>query len=784
MLRNNNIVLSNENKIFKSQVVDSYLETTDYYFNYYITTTGLTEDNPLKIALVGTTKTDKITYTTDRTNYYQSINTGNSDIKPFFVYGNLESVTQYNMTISYGRETGNMIEFLNQFPNLEIFSIFSEFNEDLSYQSFPKKLKYLNINDTVVHGNINTIQKTESLEEIYIDNCDFSGDISTIEFSNLRKLKLYYNWYLDCDIKKLMDNNPNLDYLSINYITKMTGDVTNIDTSKLNYIYFYFYYNNNVGFIGDMSNWTFSSGLTYFYMRNSQSNYGKTCDYTNYDFSNTQCTQITIYGQSVYEYKLTGDLSNWELPDTLTLLQLMFLGITEIPSDMNTLTNFTMQYCDNVTSISGTTFYSGMTNFNIYNCTGVTDNFEDINLPDSITNLYVQTNYLMNCNIDQYTMPTNTITVSMSNNTLFTGYLSGITFNSKVVTFYIGTTSVYGNIVGWYLPPTLRTLQIHSTDLYIDFDEGTWNTSGLTSLTMSTVSGITGDLSNFIIGDFLQTLTWGGNSFGTSNISDLVIGTGMRTFNLTNCDIGGDLSNFDISTPTNLSTISINSCDNLTGDLTNWIPSGTTLFANLSIYNNDSLSGDTSNWNVNNAATLNLNTSNFNGRLKHNNAYYVYIYNSNISSNIAEDFNLSNRCRYFYGYDAALTGSLSGVTLYYSFYYFYVQNNSGLTGSDDFIDYIFINKKNFTYSAPRINISNIGDTVSGTEQLGDIGTWPSGNTYDLTEEQVNNLVDGTDYDGLGTNTVWTQAEKIYWMKYATISSTSSTRRYVNFQFTY
>ena len=394
-----------------------------------------------------------------------------------------------------------------------------------------------------------------------------------------------------------------------------------------------------------------------------------------------------------------------------------------------------------------------MTNLYIYSCTSITDYLEDINLPDTISSLSIINNYSMNCNIDQFTIPFNSTTVNFSRNYLFGGYLSGITFNNVIINFYINNTLVYGDIIGWYLPPSLRTLHINDTNLYINFDNGTWSTSGLTTLYMYNLSGITGDLSNFIIGDSLQTLRLGGNTFGTSDISDLVLNTGIRSFSLNNCDIGGVLSNFDISIPSILQTISITECDNLTGDLTNWIPSGNTSLSTLYLSENINLSGDTSNWNVNNTTTLNLNYSNFTGRLKHNNAYQIYIYNSNISSNISEDFNLSNRCYNFQGQNAALTGNLSGVTLLNGFYYFYVYNNSGVTGSDAFIDYIFENRKNFTYSYPRINISNIGDTVSGTEQLGNLGTW-TGDENDLTEEQINNLVDGIDYDGNGTNTVW------------------------------
>ena len=81
-------------------------------------------------------------------------------------------------------------------------------------------------------------------------------------------------------------------------------------------------------------------------------------------------------------------------------------------------------------------------------------------------------------------------------------------------------------------------------------------------------------------------------------------------------------------------------------------------------------------------------------------------------------------------------------------------------------------------------MNNIGDTVTGaSETLGDLGTW-GGSQWDLTEEQVNNLAAGTDYDGLGTNTPWNSKQKIYWMVNAQTSSTNPTKRYINYYITY
>ena len=65
---------------------------------------------------------------------------------------------------------------------------------------------------------------------------------------------------------------------------------------------------------------------------------------------------------------------------------------------------------------------------------------------------------------------------------------------------------------------------------------------------------------------------------------------------------------------------------------------------------------------------------------------------------------------------------------------------------------------------------------TGTVQQGDIGTY-GGSLYDLTKTQVNNLKDGNDYDGAGSNTAWTVGEMIWWLVNSEVSSADTTGRY-------
>jgi len=132
-----------------------------------------------------------------------------------------------------------------------------------------------------------------------------------------------------------------------------------------------------------------------------------------------------------------------------------------------------------------------------------------------------------------------------------------------------------------------------------------------------------------------------------------------------------------------------------------------------------------------------------------------------------------------------MQGHLSAVTLNYNcIYFFCVNNNPTICGADSFACNIFTNRKNFALPYVYLYWDSIGDTVAGTsETLGSLGTW-DGSPWDLTEEQVNNLVAGTDYTGTGSNTPWDSKNKMYWMKNALVSSSSTTKKYSCFYLHY
>lgn len=53
----------------------------------------------------------------------------------------------------------------------------------------------------------------------------------------------------------------------------------------------------------------------------------------------------------------------------------------------------------------------------------------------------------------------------------------------------------------------------------------------------------------------------------------------------------------------------------------------------------------------------------------------------------------------------------------------------------------------------------------------------TGNMNDLTETQIDNLANGLDYMGNGSNTPWTDKEKIWFLVNCTNSSVDSSSRY-------
>jgi hypothetical protein len=761
MLKNDDRVLWNDDKIFRAQVVNSYINNdARYYHNLFLGFSGVSTTNPLKVYFAKPTGLQKNIFTTDNPSYQlQYSDTNETSQKKFYFSGNLNAVyyLQFNNPYTSYYYRGDFIKILNEFPNLNRFVITqSYFNQNISYGSFPNKLRELNIVDPIIYGNINTITNFEKLERLYLNGCDFTGNLSNIDFENLNIAQLNTILYLNCNLNNFIENNPGLYNLSVQDCNLFTGNATTLDVSQLNYIYFRIY--TIPGITGSITNWTFNTGLTYFYLYHMY----LTGDITNWDFSDTNVTSIIINTNTNFN-SISGDTSGWILPNTLTTILFDHLyNITEIPQDFTNTTlldTISFTYLTSLRTISGATFNSNLRCLFIYSCSALVDDINTINFNDKMTQIQMHSNALTG-DIGSFVMPTGTTYLRFDGNDI-TGNISGITFNNVISTLNLQYNPISGDIVGMTVPDSLDHFYMGGSNIFINFNNGVFHTKGLTHISFESVSGITGNLSNLIF---------------DNNVSYLYF---------RNTNVNADLSNLN---PSKVYNLIADNCGSMYGDVSNWL-TGTTILDQIYIGSNPHLTGSLTNWNVNSIDYLDIrDCTGLTGTLKHNNVYYLYTYNTAINSNIRTDFNFSTRGYVIQMQNCSnLTGSLSGVTLYSGLAQFYVYNCPNVTGSNAFIDYLFIYRKYFTYiSTISINFSNIGEAVTGTsETLGDLGTYSGSSTgWDLTEEQVNNLAIGTDYDGLGTNIPWDSKQKVYWVENARISSTNLNYRYVRYNITY
>lgn len=103
------------------------------------------------------------------------------------------------------------------------------------------------------------------------------------------------------------------------------------------------------------------------------------------------------------------------------------------------------------------------------------------------------------------------------------------------------------------------------------------------------------------------------------------------------------------------------------------------------------------------------------------------------------------------------------------------------TGIPGFINKIFTNrntcfKSNLTSTGLSIQNNVDNNLLTGISQWPNLGTY-TGSVHNLTESQIDNLSQGLDYTGTGTNTPWTHKEKIYFLTNCNNSSTDNSKRY-------
>jgi hypothetical protein len=729
MLINDNKVLQNDGRVFKSQAVSSYLQTcqTSTYM-FCICVDGVSMDDPFKFYLERPTAMSKTCFTNNGLTL-NGIDATGSGYKNVYTFGNTNAVKRLDFPF-VSCERGDLFGFMNQFPNLETICFGqSAFNCDLSYSSFPKNLKNFQFYDPTVTGCINTWKNTENIECIRFLNSQLCGSISELNLTKLKDLNMQFSWNLSDDLNKIFNDNPDLSDL-IYYPNSFTvANWSGIDISGLRSLSYY----EGLpipGVSGNISGWTFNSGLTSIYFMTRSDITG---DITNWDVSNTNLNNLSV---NSYVYNsITGSLSGWTLNSEIQTINLLGLGITSLPPFPQTMTyQIVIQVCDRLTTDINTIVF-----------------------PTGITYIAMNGNSLTG-DIGGFTIPSETVSLSMIDNNL-SGNISGLTINNKISSLQLYSNSgITGSLVDMMIPDSMNDMYLGGTGIYIDFDAGTFDVNKIKTLSLQDISGITGNLANLILPD---------------DFNSLIV-------NYTPID--SDLSRLDISHIKYLQ-MAVNPL--LHGDITNWL-TGATNVIQLQIGYNAGISGNTSNWNVSGTTVLSLvNDGGLYGALKHPNPYYLEVTNTNISSNIETDFDFTKNASDVRFTGSKIIGNLSGVTFNSGIFRFFIDGCTGVTGSNFLIDYLFVNKKYFTNPTGfYIYMNGIGDAVTGTSQtLGDLGTW-GGSQWDLTEEQVNNLAVGTDYTGAGSNTPWDSKQKIYWMMYAETSSTNPARRYILYYILY
>lgn len=723
----NDYILKNDEYIFKSQAVDSYLSINtagSVYIDAYIS--GLTEGTSINVFYKTPTATIKRTCSNSGSAYFSFPATNETSYKSIYFCGDLDSITciQPRTQCVDGKYTGDFVGFINQFPNLTSINMGCrefDFNQDISYSEIPRNVTSFYLYDCGIAGDITTIKNIGNVKCWCLNQTrNLSGNFHDINFNgNLECTHLYYDTSLCVNIECLVNNNPNYNFSYI-YYTPSILCADNVDVSNLKYIYWYLPFPATVK--GEFDNWTFNSGLTHFYL------YTPICgDMTTWDISNTNITTFNVCGYN-YNQNVSGDMSAWVLPDTLTTFNLGYLGnVTSIPTDYS---NTSLSY------------------LNIYQLPKLSGDVTTFMFPTGTTISFSVYYTSLSGNLENFTRITTGATSLNLQNNCFTGNLSGITLSPNVNYVYFSNNYLTGKVNDLNFPTTLYYLYLHhNPDICLDLTTS-FDTKNISLLDLSYISGVTGNFSNLTVGNSLRTLSINGTN--VPDINDLNLNQICKL-----CFYNSSLSE----------------------DITNKF-TGTTNVYCLCLGNNSYLSGDTTNWDVDNMSVFHVESTSLSGALKHACPLCLNVSSTKINSCINTDWDLTQRAACVTAYASCIRGDLSTIDLNYStICYFRVYSNPYLSGSTGFANKVFDERKSFTKSNVNLNWQLIADAVTGTtETLGSLGTY-TGHQWDLTETEVNNLAAGLDYDGLGSNQCWDPKQKMYWVKYACVGSSSTTRRY-------
>ena len=745
MLRNGDNIIKNGESIFKSQVVDSYLNSNSCCLHYpRIRTDGLTASDPLYAYYETPTEVLKTTISSDGTYSLCFDNPAsgcNACIKNYYFCGNtnaVECICLYQNNYLDGNYSGSFSCSISQFPQIECVNYGVrevDFNEDISGTYLPPSLICLELFDCGIQGDLTTVENFGCIEDFRFCRTQFTGNLHEIEFNNLQTTFICYaNAGLGIDINTLINNNSGYTCSMICQAPGATLCADTLDISQLTYVNWYLPYTNVCGTL--CSTLEFNTGMTRFGLRSCCVN----ADISNWDISDTQMDWFQIYNQYGSNGQICGNISGWTFPaSTMQYFLLDYArDVTAVPSDWATLTpNLRQLGLNQMQALSGDV---------------TTWTFPDTQLTT------IQMYYTELCgNLENVTFPTGLTTVQFRYSN-FTGDIGNIDLPTTPSQYYLEGNCLSGNPSDMTITANQTYLSIaQNPDIYWDLSTP-FDSCNLYFMRFDYLSGVTGSFNNFTVGNALRYLC----------------------LNFT--PVESCLEELDLN---NIQYLNLRS-SSLSQDITNMF-TGTTSLITICMEGNPNLSGDTTGWNIADVNTLQLCGTALSGRLCTCNPFCLNIFDTDICSCIDTDMSFASNSYNINIGSSKVQGCLSGTSLNYSnIYQFLAYNNPDLYGANDFTDEIFVNRGNFNRSYVLIQYQSIGDNVTGTtEQLGDLGTYggdPSG--MDLTEAQVNNLVAGIDYDGGGSNTPWDSKEKIWWMKNACISSSSTTRRYSQFTISY
>jgi len=505
MLRNEKL-LKNGNKLLKGTHLEAYLSVnaglTRTYVQYGVS--GATADDPLYTLLYdsqGYTFTESISdYSNLQVSYY---NTNTSLTKYFLTYGNTDALTSITSTTT-GILGGDLKGFINHHTNLNKVNIGNtNMSVNLNNFTWPKGMDYINFSLTPnITGAWDTMSNIDQVTHLSISRGGtLTGAIR--DFKNLTYLS-YDGWEANdllVDDASLWTFVPNLSYFYIRYEDNITGNI---------------------------SGWTFSENLENIRFDAMD---GVEGDISNWDFSN--CGN---FGQFIISLNanITGDISGWRFPDDTgdgITVQMRYLGITNIGMDL-----------------SNTKFKS----FIISSMPSVTSDFSDLIFPDTTTSISISYLNNMGGDIADVYIPDSMLSYAMVSNSL-TGDIISLDIPTGITSFYFNNSNVSGNISGLTLWDGLETFSL------IDCDNITGTISGVnttipTSLdgtfSLSNLNNITLDLTSTFDFKNATTITFTSISGVTGNFSNMIISgcTSLYMNNINNTVPDyGDLSiNWDI----------------------------------------------------------------------------------------------------------------------------------------------------------------------------------------------------------------------------------------------